>query len=50
MLPFLNLVENFSKSEDDIVNILDRANEYMTNPLKDIINDFVMDARLYADL
>lgn len=50
MLPFLNLLENFSKSGDDIVNILDRANQYMTDPLKGVINDFVMDARLYADL
>lgn len=43
-------MENFSKSDDDIVNILDRANQYMTDPLKTVINDFVMDVRLYADM
>ncbi len=50
MMSFLNLVENFSKSEEDIVNIMDRANQYITAPLQDVINDFVMEARLYGNL
>ncbi len=50
LLSFLNLVENFSKSDDDIVNILDKASQYINEPLKSVINDFVLDARLYADM
>lgn len=50
MLSFINLVENFSKSDDDIISIFDRANQYMKNPMKDIVNEFVLDARLSADL
>lgn len=50
MLSFMNLIENFSAADDDIVNICDRANQYMEEPLKEIINDFVMEARLYGDL
>lgn len=50
MLPFINLMENFSKSGDDIITIMDRANQYMKEPLREIINDFVMDVRLYADM
>lgn len=50
MLPFMNLVENFSKTDDDIINVFDRANQYMTEPLRKEVNDFVMDARLYADV
>lgn len=50
MLSFMNLIENFSMSDEDIINICDRANQYMKEPLRNIINDFVMDARLYGDL
>ncbi len=50
IISFLNLVENFSKSDDDIVNILDKTSQYINEPLKSIINEFVLDARLYADL
>lgn len=50
MLSFINLVENFSKSDDDIVSIFDRANQYMKNPMKEMINEFVLEARLSADL
>ena len=50
MLSFMNLIVNFSASDDDIINICDRANQYMKEPLRQIINDFVMDARLYGDL
>ncbi|MCM1467371.1 MAG: hypothetical protein NC086_04430, partial [Alistipes sp.] len=47
---FMNLIENFSAADDDIVNICDRANQYMKEPLREIVNDFVMDARLYGNL
>lgn len=50
IISFLNLVENFSKSDDDLVNILDRTSQYINEPLKSIINDFVMDARLYGKM
>lgn len=50
MLSFMNLIENFSAADDDIVNICDRANQFMEEPLRGIINDFVMEARLYGEL
>ncbi|MGN0160503.1 MAG: hypothetical protein ACI4AQ_03855 [Lachnospiraceae bacterium] len=50
MMTFLNLIEYFSKTSDDIINILDRANQYMKDPLFSIVNDFVMEVRLYANL
>lgn len=50
MLSFMNLIENFSMSDEDIVNICDRADRYLKEPLRRIIHEFVMDARLYGDL
>lgn len=47
-MSFVNLIESFSKSDDDLINILDRANQYIREPLYGIINEFVMDVRLYA--
>lgn len=50
MLSFMNLIENFSMSEDDIIQICDRAGLYLKEPLKGMIHEFVMEARLYGDL
>lgn len=50
MLVFINLMENFSRTDDDIITIMDRANQYMKEPLRGIVNDFVMDVRLYANM
>ncbi len=50
MLSFMNLMENFSMSDDDIVNICDRTDPYLKEPLKGIIHEFVMEARLYGDM
>lgn len=47
-ITFMNLIENFSQNEDDLINIIDRANQYMLEPLHSILNAFVMDARLSA--
>lgn len=47
---FMNLIENFSQNEDDLINIIDRANQYVQEPLHGILYGFVMDARLSADL
>lgn len=49
-ISFLNLIENFSKTEDDIINIFDKANQYMKEPLKGIINQFVLDSRLNGNI
>lgn len=50
MLSFMNLIENFSMADDDIINICDRADQYLKEPLRGIIHEFVMEARLYGDL
>lgn len=49
MLTFLNLLDNFSKTSDDLINILDRANQYMKAPVYEIVNDFVLEVRLYGN-
>lgn len=47
---FLNLLENFSKTEDDLVNIFDKANQYMNAPLKSYVDQFVLDCRLKGNV
>ena len=47
---FLNLIDNFSKTDEDIINIFDKANQYIKEPLNGIINQFVMDARLKGNV
>ena len=49
-LAFLNLVENFSISDDDLISIIDRANQYIKEPLHGIMNDFIMEVKLNADM
>lgn len=50
MMTFLNLLENFSRTSDDIIYLLDRTNQYMKEPVYGMVNDFVLEARLYANL
>lgn len=50
MLSFITLVECFGRTDDDLISVLDRANQYMGEPLKTIISDFVIDARIYGNI
>lgn len=49
IMTFLNLIDNFNKSEDDIVEIIRRTTGYVDNPLKDLLRDFCNDAELLGD-
>lgn len=49
IMTFLNLIDNFNKSEDDIVEIIRRTVAYVDNPLKDLLRDFCNDAELLGD-
>lgn len=46
---FMNLIENFSRSSQDMAEVCDRASFYIKDPLKKIVEEFVTDIRLYAD-
>lgn len=48
-IAFMNLVENFSRTCSDMAEVCDKASFYMREPLKGIIEDFVIDIRLYGD-
>lgn len=42
---FLNLLENFSSTNDDIVSIFQQASEYLTYPLNKYCNEFVAESK-----
>lgn len=48
-ITFMNLVESFSKSSSDMTEVLDKAAYYLDEPLKNILEDFVSEIRLYGD-
>lgn len=45
MLTFLNLLENFSATEDDIVQIINQTYRYLQNPLKEYLMDFSIEVQ-----
>lgn len=49
IMTFLNLIDNFNKSEDDIVEIIRRTVGYVDNPLKELLRDFCNDAKMLGD-
>ena len=49
IMTFLNLIDNFNKSEDDIVEIIRKTVGYVDNPLKELLRDFCNDAKLLGD-
>ncbi|MBE5936529.1 MAG: hypothetical protein E7265_00690 [Lachnospiraceae bacterium] len=49
IMTFLNLIENFNKSEDDIVQIIRRTVIYIDEPLKSLLRDFCNDAKMSGD-
>lgn len=50
MVQFLNLLESFTSTSDDIVYILSACAEYVTGPIYPILKNFVNDVNLYGDL
>lgn len=49
IMTFLNLIENFNKTEDDIVQIIRRTVMYVDNPLREMLRDFCSDAEILGD-
>lgn len=49
MLQFMNIVDNFSKTSDDLINILEKSSRYIDEPLNNQIYDAVIEARNTGD-
>ena len=49
LLQFMNIVDNFSKSSDDIIQIMERTCGYIDDPLSTQIYDAVVEARNTGD-
>lgn len=49
IMTFLNLIENFSKSEDDIVQIFKKSMLYMSEPFDNLLREFCTDAENLGD-
>ena len=49
MIQFMNIVDNFSKTSDDLITILDRTAKYVDEPLGSIIYESVVEARNTGD-
>lgn len=49
MLQFMNIIENFSRTSDDIIDILEKTARYIDDPLSSHIRDAVHEARGTGD-
>ena len=49
MLQFMNIVDNFSKTSDDLISILEKASRYIDEPLSSQIYDAVLEAKNTGD-
>ena len=49
LLQFMNIIDNFSKTSDDLVEILEKASRYIDDPLGGQIYDAVQEARNTGD-
>ena len=49
IMTFLNLIENFSKTENDIIQIFKKTIHYMDEPLRGIIEEFCGEAESIGD-
>lgn len=49
IMTFLNLIENFSKSEDDIVQIFRKTMMYIAEPFASLLREFCADAENLGD-
>lgn len=50
IMPFINLLENYSKTNDDIVAIFQKTIPYLKYPLKSYIEQFVVEVNTYGDM
>ena len=49
MMQFMNIVDNFSKTSDDLISILERSSRYIDEPLSSQIYNAVLEARNSGD-
>lgn len=49
LLQFMNIIDNFSKTSDDLVDILEKASRYIQDPLSSQIYEAVQEARNSGD-
>ena len=49
MLQFMNIVDNFSKTSDDLISILEKASKYIDEPLSTQISNAVSEAKHTGD-
>lgn len=49
MLQFMNIVDNLSRTSDDLISILEKASKYIEEPLSSQIYDAVVEARNTGD-
>lgn len=49
LLQFMNIIDNFSKTSDDLIDILEKAARYIEDPLGSQIYDAVQEARNTGD-
>lgn len=49
MLQFMNIVDNFSKTSDDLISIFEKASKYIDEPLSSQIFDAVSEAKNTGD-
>lgn len=49
LLQFMNIIENFAMSSDDLINILDRSQYYLEDPIKSAIVHACIEARNTGD-
>lgn len=50
IMTFLNLIENFSKTEDDIVQIFRKTIPYIGEPVRNILTEFCSEAETCGDV
>lgn len=50
IMTLLNLIENFNKTEDDIVQIFRKSIPYVGEPIGHILTDFCNEAKAYGDI
>ena len=49
LLQFMNIIDNFSRTSDDLIGILEKASRYIEDPLGNQIYDAVQEARNTGD-
>lgn len=49
LLQFMNIIDNFSRTSDDLIDILEKASRYIEDPLGSQIYDAVQEARNTGD-